>query len=241
MSDLINEVQSLSQQCKDTTLLGTFLENHDNPRFPSLTGDLALAKNAIAFTILSDGIPIVYQGQEQHFSGNGDPSNREALWLSGYSTTSPLYRFIAAINQIRNQAIYLSTGYVTYRARIIYSDSNTIATRKGLDGNQIISVFTNNGQNGNSYTLTLDNTEYTSGELVMEILTCTAVTVDNSGILAVPMGQGLPKVRLEYFKGFAKRIGADFVKGILSSSSVDRQRYLQPLNSRKSLGNFQWT
>ncbi len=204
MSDLVNEVQSLSQQCKDSTLLGTFLENHDNPRFPSLTSDLALVKNAIAFTILSDGVPIVYQGQEQHFSGNGDPSNREALWFSGYSTTSPLYRFIAAINQIRNQAVYLSSGYVTYKAWILYSDSNTIATRKGFDGNQIISVFTNKGANGNSYTLTLGNTGYTSGELVMEILTCTAVTVDNSGNLAVPMGQGLPKVRLEHFQGLEK-------------------------------------
>lgn len=206
MSDLVNEVQSISLQCKDSTLLGTFLENHDNPRFPSLTGDLALAKNAIAFTILSDGIPIIYQGQEQHFSGGGDPSNREALWFSGYSTTSPLYRFVATINQIRNQAVYLSSGYVTYKAWIVYSDSNTIATRKGFDGNQVISVFTNHGANGNSYTLTLGNTGYTSGEYIMEILTCTAVTVDNSGNLAVPMGQGLPKVRLELFQHLKKSV-----------------------------------
>ena len=204
MSDLVNEVNSVKQQCKDSTLLGTFLENHDNPRFPSLTGDLALAKNAIAFTILSDGVPIIYQGQEQHFAGANDPSNREALWLSGYSTGSPLYGFIAAINQIRNQAIYMDSGYVTYKAWVIYSDSNTIVTRKGFDGNQIISVFTNKGSNGNSYTLSLSNTGYTAGERVMEILSCTRVTVDNNGNLPVPMGQGLPKVGF----GFSSTMGS---------------------------------
>ena len=194
ITDLANSIQSIREQCKDTTLLGTFLENHDNPRFPSLTSDLALAKNAIAFTILSDGIPIIYQGQEQHFSGGSDPANREALWSSGYSTTSPLYGFIAAVNQIRNQAVYVNSAYVNYNAWVVYSDGNTIATRKGFDGNQIISVFTNKGSNGDSYTLTLGNTGYLSGEQVMEILSCTAATVDYSCNLEVSMGQGLPKI-----------------------------------------------
>lgn len=29
--------------------------------------------NAIAFMFMTDGIPIVYAGQEQYFSGNSDP------------------------------------------------------------------------------------------------------------------------------------------------------------------------
>jgi hypothetical protein len=58
ISNLVNGVNALISDCLDTTLLGTFMENHDNPRFPSLTSDLSLAKNAIAFTILADGIPI---------------------------------------------------------------------------------------------------------------------------------------------------------------------------------------
>ena len=234
IGDLVNEMRSINQQCKDSTLLGNFLENHDNPRFPSLTGDVALAQNAIAFTILADGIPIIYQGQEQHFSGSGDPGNREALWLSGYSTTSPLYRLIASVNQIRNEAIYVSSDYVNYKAWIVYSDSNTIATRKGFDGHQIIAVFTNKGANGNSYTLTLTNTGYTSGEKVTEILSCTAVTVDNNSSLPVSMGQGLPKVRLEPLS--ARRSNADLSKGVLPHSSFSGQRDLQALSKmRKAL------
>lgn len=34
------------------------MENHDVPRFASVTTDYSLAKNAIGFTILADGVPI---------------------------------------------------------------------------------------------------------------------------------------------------------------------------------------
>ena len=172
----------------------TFLENHDNPRFAGLTSDPSLRKNAIAFTILADGIPIIYEGQEQGYTGGADPANREAVWLSGYSTTSTLYTFIAAVNQIRNQAIYKSNNYLSYMAYPIYYDSSTIAMRKGYNGNQIIGVFSNLGASGASYTLTLGNTGYVAGESVVEILSCTTVTIDSNGNIAVAMGGGLPKV-----------------------------------------------
>lgn len=58
ISNLVNGINEMKSDCSDTTLLGTFMENHDNPRFPSLTSDISLTKNAIAFTMLSDGIPI---------------------------------------------------------------------------------------------------------------------------------------------------------------------------------------
>lgn len=32
-----------------------------------------LLSNAMTFTFMSDGIPIVYYGQEQYFNGSGDP------------------------------------------------------------------------------------------------------------------------------------------------------------------------
>jgi Alpha amylase, catalytic domain len=54
LSDMISDVD---KGCTDTSVLGTFAENHDLPRFASLVPDMALAKNAIAFTILADGIP----------------------------------------------------------------------------------------------------------------------------------------------------------------------------------------
>lgn len=83
------------------------------------TSDMSLAKNAAAFTIVSDGIPIIYAGQEQHYSGGSDPANREAVWLSGYNTDSELYKLITKANAVRSQAISQSTGYITYKVRNI--------------------------------------------------------------------------------------------------------------------------
>jgi alpha-amylase len=79
---------------------------------------MSLAKNAAAFTIMADGIPIIYAGQEQHYSGGSDPNNREATWLSNYNTDSELYKLIAKVNAIRNQAIYKSDKYTTYKVWI---------------------------------------------------------------------------------------------------------------------------
>ena len=58
ISNLVNGVNEIKTTCTDTTLLGSFLENHDVRRFASLTNDVSLTKNAIAFTMLQDGIPI---------------------------------------------------------------------------------------------------------------------------------------------------------------------------------------
>jgi alpha-amylase len=138
----------------------------------------------------------VYYGQEQHYSGGGVPYDREALWLSGYSTSAPLYAFIASVNQIRNQAIYKDSGYLTYKAYPIYSDSHTISMRKGDTGYQIIGVFSNLGASGSSYTLTLTSSEtgFTASQSLVEVLSCTAYTTDSSGNLAVAMAGGLPRI-----------------------------------------------
>lgn len=118
MSDLYNMINTVKSTCKDSTLMGSFIENHDNPRFASYTSDMSLAKNAAAFTIMADGIPIIYAGQEQHYSGGSDPSNREATWLSGYNEDSELYKLIAKANAIRSWAIFKDINYLTYKVRL---------------------------------------------------------------------------------------------------------------------------
>ncbi|KAF2496974.1 alpha-amylase [Lophium mytilinum] len=194
ISDLVNQLNTMKSTCKDTTLLGSFSENHDLPRFASYTQDFSLAQNIIAYTILSDGIPIIYAGQEQHYDGGNDPYNREATWLSGYSTTSTLYKHVAKLNQIRNQAIYKDSTYLTYKNWVIYSDTTTIAMRKGYDGKQIITILSNKGADGASYTQAIGTTGWSAGTSVVEVLSCTTTSVDSSGNLQVPMASGLPRV-----------------------------------------------
>ena len=57
MQALSQMIVDVNKGCNDTSVLGTFAENHDLPRFATLVPDLTLAANALAFTILSDGIP----------------------------------------------------------------------------------------------------------------------------------------------------------------------------------------
>ncbi|KAL1310491.1 hypothetical protein AAFC00_000779 [Neodothiora populina] len=201
MSALSSMVNSVKSTCSDVTALCTFSENHDQPRFASVTGDMSLAQNILSFTILADGIPIVYQGQEQHYDalgGSNDPYNREALWLSGFDTTSALYTLTAKLNALRNHAISAASDYLDYNNYVIYGDTSTIAMRKGYDGTQSISVLTNLGlDGGDDYTLSLGNTGWTSGTQVMEVLGCTSATVDDSGNLPVPMSSGYPRVYYE--------------------------------------------
>ncbi|RHZ43994.1 putative alpha-amylase [Aspergillus thermomutatus] len=195
ISGLYNMISSVASDCADPTLLGNFIENHDNPRFASYTSDYSQAKNVISFMFFSDGIPIVYAGQEQHYSGGADPANREAVWLSGYSTSATLYSWIASTNKIRKLAISKDSGYVTSKNNPFYYDSNTLAMRKGsTTGAQVITVLSNKGSSGSSYTLSLSGMGYSAGATLVEMYTCTTLTVDSSGNLAVPMASGLPRV-----------------------------------------------
>lgn len=191
---LLRALQTYKTTCKDVSVLGTFSENHDLPRFASQTQDRALAKNALALTLLWDGIPIVYAGQEQHYAGTGDPENREATWLAKYSRQSDLYQLVAAVNQVRNRALGIDSNYATYNIWAVYNDTSTVALRKGNDGKQIISVFTNKGNSSSSWTLNLSNTGWSAGTTVYEILTCNQLTVSGDGTLAVPMEGGLPRI-----------------------------------------------
>ncbi|CAG8931674.1 unnamed protein product [Penicillium salamii] len=194
IKDLYNMINTVKSTCSDSTLLGSFVENHDNPRFASYTDDMALAKNAATFTIMADGIPIIYAGQEQHYKGGSDPNNREATWLSKYNTNSPLYKLIGKANAVRNQAIFASDRYTTYKNYPIYQDDSTLAMRKGYDGSQTVTVLSNLGSGGNSYSLSLPNTGYKAGTKLTEVITCSTVTVDKNGKVPVSMAGGEPRI-----------------------------------------------
>ena len=166
---LMNTLTTMKSDCKDISTLGTFSENHDLPRFASHTQDRSLAKNALALTLLWDGIPIVYAGQEQHYAGYGDPWNREATWLANYSRQSELYQLIAAINQVRNHALFVDPSYSMYNLHVIYNTTNTLALRRGRGPNQIVSVYTNTGFSAPASTLMLNSTGWSAGTAAIEI------------------------------------------------------------------------
>ncbi|KAK1778845.1 alpha-amylase [Copromyces sp. CBS 386.78] len=195
ISALANGINTLKATAMDLSLYGSFLENHDQARFAHKTSDMALAKNAIAFTMLKDGIPIIYQGQEQHYAGSDTPYNREALWLSGYSTDSDLYTWIKRLNQLRTHAISKDNSYLSYRAYPIYSDSHTIAMRKGSSGKQVVGVFTNVGASS-STTVTLSSSAsgFSANQQITDIVSCDSFTTDSGGSITVTLSGGLPRI-----------------------------------------------
>jgi alpha-amylase len=88
---------------KDIDALGIFVDNHDNARFLNQNGEHRLFKSAQAFALTARGIPFLYYGSEQGFSGGQDPYNREALW-NNLDQTSEMFTFIKTIMAARKHA-----------------------------------------------------------------------------------------------------------------------------------------
>jgi glycosidase len=92
-------------------LLVNFLDNHDVARFLSdAAGDKDALRNALTLLVTEEGIPCVYYGTEQDFSGGNDPSNREILWLTGFNTSGDTYRHLAKLTSLRKKYEALRRG-----------------------------------------------------------------------------------------------------------------------------------
>ena|SRR5258708_34278357 len=94
----------------------------------------------MSFIFMTDGIPIVYYGQEQGMHGDSDPHNREALWPSGYQNTTAV-QLIAKLNKLRQWMIEIDSNYLTQRTSILSTTTTDIVIQKG----SVISVVTNIG------------------------------------------------------------------------------------------------
>lgn len=208
----------------DPSLFGSFVENHDQVRFPYRNEDMALAKNVYALAMLRDGIPIVYYGQEQHYDGGVVPSNREALWLGGYDTLSELYGWIQQTIKVRAHAAAANADFLaTSRTQSLFSYSSTdssrvIAFRKG----QMVSIFTNGGvdaANNVMFAIARSAHGYDIGADLVDVLNCESFQVASHGRLWVQMpAGGLPRVFLpkNQTEGLCNDLGTP-----LSSATVE--------------------
>ncbi|GIZ44985.1 hypothetical protein CKM354_000816900 [Cercospora kikuchii] len=195
LNDLITTIYTTRENCEDTTAFGTFSENHDVTRFTELTNDTAQAKNILAFTIMFDGIPIIYQGQEQHMAGKISPhTNRSPLWTTEFDTNAELYKHIATLVLARQHFLLAEDDYIKSASEVIYQDYHTMALRKGVNDKQVITVLNNDGEGTGDFEIDLLAHGLAFGTQVMEVLTCTNLTVSPVGVLKVPMGKGLPKI-----------------------------------------------
>lgn len=202
LSVIINDT---SRECHDSTLLGTFSENHDVPRLAFYTQDLSQQKSALVHTIMGDGIPIVYYGAEQAFSGKNDPYNREALWTNpnGYDTTSPLYQTIKTLNTVRNAVTkelagidYTNwSGYWAYKIKVLFITEDILVYRKGYD-TSIIIALTNVGTGGKDVgPYHMGDTNMVEGDVIIEALSCNHTLVGKYGEFDLTLKNGEAQVR----------------------------------------------
>ncbi|KAF9532429.1 glycoside hydrolase family 13 protein [Crepidotus variabilis] len=177
ISVLAATIEDSKKQFHDTGLLGNFLENQDVPRWHNVSVDPQSLYNAMTFTFMSDGIPIVYYGQEQSMSGNSDPNNREALWPSNYAQTDA-YKLITTLNKFRNHLVN-STDWVKQPVQVMTASPEGIAIMKG----PVISILTNIGSPPRNDTNIAVNTPYPPSTPLMNILTCQQWAVGAKGMI----------------------------------------------------------
>ena len=164
---------------KNPEFNGNWVDNHDNPRFLSYCNDKKLFRNAIIFNLFYEGIPIFYYGDEQYFSGAGDPMNREPLFGYHY-TTSDVYQMVKIANEVRkSQKIYNEKFVQRYADEFFYSFTR---------GNVLIAV-----SNVKELERTITYHEFKDGDILCnKLLNDDCITVSNREI-KIKM-EGEPKI-----------------------------------------------
>lgn len=100
MWNIHNRWDSNKAHFQDVSLLGLFVDNHDNARFLNGKNDQTLFKSALTFALTANGIPFFYYGSEQGFAGGSDPGNREPIW-NNFNKDHDIYKFVQTINKAR--------------------------------------------------------------------------------------------------------------------------------------------
>ncbi|KAF2181444.1 carbohydrate-binding module family 20 protein [Zopfia rhizophila CBS 207.26] len=182
---LVDMHNTVSNTFPDPTALGNFLDNHDNARWLNQKNDVSLLKNALAFVMLSRGIPIVYYGTEQGYAGGADPANREDLWRSNFNIQSDLYQAISRLAGARK-----STGGLAGNDHVhLYVTNNAYAWSRAGGNLVVLTTNTGSGTSGN-YCF---NTQKANGAWT-NAFGSGSYTSDGSGNICVSVTNGKPVV-----------------------------------------------
>lgn len=185
MRSIESRLQQYTTTFPDVSILGNFVDNHDNPRFLSFQGDQQLFKNALTYTLTAAGIPIMYYGNEQGFAGGADPNNREPLWNS-FNTGHPLYLHVATVNKARNAHISPTSTQIQR-----YSDDGFYAYTRGTT----FVALTNSGSSGGSVSRSITYHPYASGNKICNVFypTTDCITI-SGGAFTVYLANGESKI-----------------------------------------------
>jgi len=185
MRQLHNREMEYQQKMRDPSVLGTFVDNHDNARFLSQQSDLWLYKNALTYCLTATGIPIIYYGTEQAFHGGDDPFNRETLWNSGYNTNSEMYQFLKTVINFRKK---FQIAALEQQQR--YIDDQFYAYSRG---NSSLILVTNIG-GGQDLTRLITSHPFKTGTRICNIFYPTQDCIEVNGNIPITLLHGESKV-----------------------------------------------
>jgi alpha-amylase len=177
----------------DVNALTNFLDNQDQPRFASRSGDDEVRdRNAITFLMFASGIPVVYYGFEQRFSGAGDPDNRETLWSSGYNLDARLYGYIGQLHLIRDLASNVTgkAEYFSSNAAVVRTSGQYLAMQRG----PVVVVVSNVGAQGTSDGFNVSGSQFSAGDGLVDLLSCATATAGDGGAFASAANNGEARV-----------------------------------------------
>jgi alpha-amylase len=134
-----------------TEALLNFIDNHDVGRFLfSSNGNKPALRNALALNMTAQGVPCLYYGTEQEFSGGNDPANREVLWNTGFDESGATFKWFQGLAAIRKSYVALRHGLTVVR----WSTDHT-----GTEEDAGIFAFERTGGDaGTAYALVVINT-----------------------------------------------------------------------------------
>jgi glycosidase len=168
--------------------LVNFIDNHDVPRFLSGQPDDRRLRLAIAYIMAAEGIPCIYYGTEQGFSGGGDPANRERLWDTGFDTKTPLFQWTRAMIDLRKAHVALRRGARVVRWSTVRTgaepDAGIFAFER-IDPAEIVLFVMNVNpahESRTSYNGALMQTSFPPGTVLVDLLDPSyAATVQQGG------------------------------------------------------------
>ncbi|TFY63503.1 hypothetical protein EVJ58_g3219 [Rhodofomes roseus] len=184
ISALTDKVAQSQKMFKDPTLLGNFLEDQDVPRWANLSVDPQSLYNAMVYNWMSDGIPILYYGQEQGFHGNSDPYNREPLWPSGYANTTA-YQLTSKLNRFRNFLVNGTSNWASTQMEILTQSDYGLGFRKG----DVVTILTNIGSPPKNVTINV-YTPWAASTSTTEIISCEKYAVGSNGTIFMDYNKG---------------------------------------------------
>jgi glycosidase len=130
--------------------LVNFMDNHDVSRFLfNAKGNKEALRNALTLLMTEEGIPCLYYGTEQEFSGGNDPSNREVLWNTGFTRSNDTFQHFSKLARLRKQYPALTKG----DTNVVWSSPHT----GGEEDAGVIAYERTGGDAGDAYALVIIN------------------------------------------------------------------------------------